>query len=57
MLEESPAVKAGGEFTLTDSSWGIISKPSYNTILARALARDIAAALQNDVYKDPSLTQ
>lgn len=57
VLQESPAVKASGEFTLTDSSWGLISKPSYNTILARALARDIAAALQTDVYKDPSLTQ
>lgn len=57
VLEDSPAVKASGEFTLTDNSWGLISKPAYSAHVADALAQDIAAALQSDVYKDPSLTQ
>lgn len=53
-LDTSPAVKASGEFTLTDSSWGLISKPAYSAHLADALAQRIATALQDDVYKDPS---
>lgn len=50
----SPAVKADGTFTLTDTSWGILSKPAYEQHLAQALAQDIVAALQNDAFRSPS---
>lgn len=49
----SPAVKADGAFTLTDSSWGLISKEAYHQHLAQALAENIAAALQGDVFRRP----
>lgn len=50
VLEESPAVMASGEFVLTDTSWGLLSKPAYTRHLAQALAEAIAAALEADVY-------
>lgn len=53
-FEVSPAVKADGAFTLTDSSFGLISKPAYEQHLAQALAEDIVAALQNDAFRSPS---
>lgn len=49
----SPAVKADGEFTLVDTTWGLISKPAYTEHLAQALAEAVAAALQKDVFKIP----
>jgi len=52
-LQVSPAIKADGEFTLVDNSWGLISKPAYTDHLAQALAEEIAAALQDDVFRMP----
>ena len=49
----SPAVKADGEFTLVDTTWGLISKPAYSEHLAQALARAIAVALQEQVFALP----
>jgi hypothetical protein len=46
----SPAVKADGEFTLVDTTWGLISKPAYTQHLAQALAEAVADALQNEVF-------
>ena len=53
VFEDSPAVKADGEFTLVDTTWGLISKPAYNQHLAQGLAEAIAAVLQQDVFKIP----
>ena len=53
IFETSPAIMADGEFSLVDTSWGIISKPAYTDHLADALAAEIAAALQNDVFTLP----
>jgi hypothetical protein len=50
VFRTSPAVKADGEFTLVDTTWGLISKPAYNENLAQALAMAIADALQADVF-------
>jgi hypothetical protein len=46
----SPAVKADGEFTVVDTTWGLISKPAYYEHLAQALAEDISNALQDDAF-------
>lgn len=54
VFEVSPAVKADGAFTLTDSSFGLISKPAYEQHLAQALAADIVTALQNDAFRSSS---
>ena len=53
VLQVSPAVKADGEFTLVDTTWGLISKPAYNEHLTQGLAEAIAAALQQDVFRIP----
>jgi len=53
VLQESPAVKADGEFTLVDTTWGLISKPAYTEHLAQALAEAIAKALDADVFPTP----
>jgi hypothetical protein len=53
VFRESPAVKASGEFTLVDTTWGLIAKPAYTRRLAQMLAQAIAAALQNDVFRLP----
>ena len=53
VLQVSPAVKADGEFTLVDTTWGIISKPAYNEYLAQGLAKAVATALQQDVFRIP----
>ncbi|MGD8804821.1 MAG: hypothetical protein PVH65_03180 [Chloroflexota bacterium] len=47
----SPAVKADGEFTVEDTTWGLVSKPAYTEHLAQALAQDVAAALQGDAFR------
>jgi len=47
----SPAVKADGQFTVDDTSWGLLSKPAYDEHLAQALAETIASALQDDVFE------
>jgi hypothetical protein len=51
VFRDSPAVKADGEFTLVDTTWGLISKPAYTQHLAQALAEAIAVALQNNVFR------
>lgn len=53
VFDISPAVKADGEFTVTDRTMGLISRPAYHQHLAQSLASDIAAALQNDVFSRP----
>jgi hypothetical protein len=53
VFRESPAVKASGEFTLVDTTWGLIAKPAYTRRLAQMLAQAIASALQNDVFRLP----
>lgn len=53
VFKVSPAVKADGTFTLTDSSWGLLSKAAYDEHLAQALADDIVVALQDDVFRRP----
>lgn len=54
VFDISPAVKADGEFIVTDRTVGLISRPAYHHHLARSLAQNIAAALQNDVFTPPS---
>lgn len=54
VLETSPAIKSRGEFTLSDASWGLISKPAYAQHLSRTLAKSIAEGLQGDVLTLPS---
>lgn len=54
VFDISPAVKADGEFTVTDRTIGLISKPAYHQHLAQSLATDIAAALQNDAFTRPA---
>ncbi len=54
VFDISPAVKADGEFTVTDRTMGLISKPAYHQHLAQSLATDVAAALQNDVFTRPA---
>ncbi len=49
----SPAVKADGEFTVEDVTWGLIGKPAYRDHLAEKLAQAIAAGLQNDSFRSP----
>lgn len=53
VFEVSPALKADGEFTLVDRSWGLISRPAYTEHLAQALAEAIAGALQGQVFTAP----
>lgn len=53
VFDTSPAVKAHGEFTVVDTSWGLISKPAYNEHLARALAKAVATALEEQVLTLP----
>lgn len=50
-LQVVPAIKSDGQFTVVDTTWGLLSKPAYNKHLAEALAEAVAAALQNDVFK------
>lgn len=50
VFRDSPAIKADGEFTVVDTTWGLLSKPAYNEYLAQTLAERIAAALQDDVF-------
>lgn len=47
----SPAIKADGEFTVSDTTWGLLSHPSYQAHLAAALAQAIAGGLQQDVFQ------
>lgn len=47
----SPAVKADGQITVTDSTWGLLSKPAYDRYLAQTLAEAIAAALQSNTFE------
>ena len=54
VLETSPAIKSEGEFTLEDSSWGLISKPAYAQHLSAALAQSIADGLHKEVFTLPS---
>jgi hypothetical protein len=54
VLETSPAIKSEGDFTLEDSSWGLISKPAYAQHVSDALAKSIAAGLQREVFTLPS---
>lgn len=56
VFEVSPAVKADGEFVVTDRTMGLISRPGYHHHLAHSLASDIAAALHNDVFSRPPST-
>lgn len=51
VMQDSPAVKADGEFTVSDTTWGLISKPAYEEIIAQALAQAIADGLQQDVFQ------
>lgn len=53
VFEVSPALKADGQFTLIDTTWGLISKPAYTEHLAQALAEQIAAALQDQILAAP----
>lgn len=48
MLSHSPALKAAGDVTLSDTSWGLLSRPAYTNYLAAALAEAIAAALEEE---------
>lgn len=58
VFDVSPAVKADGEFIVTDRTMGLISRPGYHHHLAHSLASDIAAALHNDVFaRSPSTLQ
>ena len=45
-----PALSMHGDYKVTDSSWGLISRPGYHQILADYMAREIIAALK-DVYQ------
>jgi hypothetical protein len=47
----SPAVKADGQFTIEDTTWGLISKPAYSEHLAQALADAMATALQSNAFR------
>ena len=53
VIRDSPSVKVNGEFTLLDTTWGLVSKPAYAEYLAKALAEATAAALQKDVFTAP----
>lgn len=53
VIRDSPSVKANGEFTLLDTTWGLVSKPADAEYLAKALAEATAAALQKDVFTAP----
>ncbi|HSM56927.1 MAG TPA: hypothetical protein VK879_12320 [Candidatus Sulfomarinibacteraceae bacterium] len=53
VFEVSPALKADGQFTTVDTTWGLISKPAYTDHLAQALAQQIAAAMQDQVLAAP----
>ncbi len=39
-------IQRKGDFTFTDVSWGLISKPGYTDYLAREIAKQIAAELK-----------
>lgn len=53
VLTESPEIQAEGEFSVEDTSWGLLSKPAYTQMLAQALANEMAARLQADVFQRP----
>jgi hypothetical protein len=48
----SPAVKADGEFIVEDTTWGLLSKPAYSEHLAKALAKSVVSALQDNAFAE-----
>jgi hypothetical protein len=48
--ENGPALNMSAEFKVTDRSWGILSRPGYDQILAESLAKPIVDATKN-LYK------
>ncbi|MFW6185038.1 MAG: hypothetical protein ACOC8X_14660 [Chloroflexota bacterium] len=53
VFDVSPALKADGQFTTVDTTWGLLSKPAYTEHLAQALAQQIATAMQDQVLAAP----
>ena len=53
ILTESPEIQAKGEVTVNDTTWGLLSKPAYTQLLGRALADEIGAKLQDEVFQIP----
>lgn len=53
VLTENPEIQATGSYTVVDTTWGLLSKPAYNRMLAETLATAIAEGLQRDVWQRP----
>lgn len=53
ILTESPEIQATGEISISDTTWGLLSKPAYNQLLGRAMAEAVAAKLQDNVFRLP----
>ena len=53
VLDESPAVLADGNFSVADTTWGLLSRPAYSEHLAELLAQEIAAGVGQDVFQRP----
>lgn len=47
---DEPGIKADGTFTLTDSSWGLVSLPGYRGYLASKMAGAVGEVL-NEVFE------
>jgi hypothetical protein len=48
--KDGPVLNMYGEYDVSDSSWGLISRPSYYQTLAEYLAREIVRTLK-DLYR------
>jgi hypothetical protein len=52
-LTESPETQATGEISISNTTWGLLSKPAYYRWLGRAMAEAVAAKLQAEVFRLP----
>lgn len=50
---DGPALNMYGEYTVSDRSWGLISRPGYHQLLAEYMARQIVATLK-ELYQVPA---
>lgn len=50
---DGPALNMYGEYTVSDRSWGLLSRPGYHQALADYLAEQIVATLK-DLYGTPA---
>lgn len=53
ILTESPEIQSAGEISISDTTWGLLSKPAYNRLLGRAMTEAVATKLQENVFRLP----